>query len=209
MKHVHLIAIVCLIMSSAGCTLEPENSDLLIGQWSDCDSNEDTFVFGGDGSYAFDESGEDADHVTGTYEADGTTVLVVGQDDSGTDVEMEFTYYANDANLVLAAAYPQAEHDGVIGIWKSRMRSVSSTGTFGSDSTMELRADNTGTLTQVPFDGSAKFESEGTWGPDEDENNIGGFELEMAQDNFTLSVSFQLVDNAVLGSPTFCRITPL
>jgi hypothetical protein len=214
MMKTHIpVASLCLglCLVAVACTDESQNATLLVGEWSDCEDAEDTFVFASDGSFAFDETctgeGCSEDHITGSYSAGDTSVSVAGTDQDGVAVTMDFSYYANDTHMALGAAYPQGSHEGIVGTWQANLRVEGDGDIFGSTTTMELRADGTGSMTQVPHDGSETLAYDGTWGPDEDENNVGGYELTMPQDeNFTISVSFQLIDDAVIGTPRYCRV---
>jgi hypothetical protein len=185
---------------SSGGDFDPE---VLFGTWTECDASGDaTFTFGEDGSYLFSEDGGD-DRLEGTYEADATTLFVDGVSADGSSVEMEYTYYANADVFVFGAGHPEGDHDGPVGTWVGRLRVDDGVDVVGAASTMTLAADNTGTIEQVPFDGSETFTADGTWGPDPDAS--GGFELEVEADGFTVSISFEIVDDAALGSPRFCR----
>jgi len=213
MTNTHaVIASLCLCLSAAACETETQNETMLVGQWVECGGGDTTWTFGEDGSFRSDESctgegcGEGGnDTVTGTFTTDDTTVHIEGTEADGSPATIEFSFYANDTQMVVGAAYPVGEHDGVVGTWESHLRAEDSEDVIGSRSTMVLRDDNTGTMTQVPFNGNETFNSDGTWGLDEDEENPGGYELEMPQDNYTLSISFQLIDDAVIGWPQYCR----
>jgi len=200
------ILALCLVPGLVACTSEGGPPAALVGVWTDCRDGSGSYTFGADGSYAVDKEIQgDEYHEAGTYTASGTTLFFAGELEDGTDIEMELTYYVNATHFVPDAAYPQGDHSGPVGTWKGHLRFDSGTGIQGTESTMELRADNTGTIRQVPFDGSEAFEREGTWGPDEDENNVGGYELEFEEGGFTVHVSFQIIDDAVLGTPSYCK----
>ncbi len=209
MKRLLELASLCLIPALVACTGTGDPPEALVGVWTDCDDGASSFTFGTDGSYAFDEvRGGDEDHVTGTYTADATTLFIVGQDQDGNNVEMEATYYINNTHFVAGASHPQGSHDGVAGTWKGLLRITNGTDTMGVETTMELRADNTGRITEVAFDGSEPYQRDGTWGPSEDPDNIGGYELELQDsEDVTLSYGFQLIDDAVLGTPSHCKTT--
>jgi hypothetical protein len=204
MKHLALP----LFVLGIGCGSGSDGTDpgLLIGQWSECDGSGDaTFVFGADGSFSFSEDAG-RDRLDGTFEVDGTTVFVAGVSGDGTDVDMEYTWYANDQFFVLGAAYPRGDHDGPVGTWFNHVRIDDGEELFGFERTMELRADNTGSISEIDLADDEPLDADGTWGPDSDENNQGGFELEIEiEEGFTVSLSFQIIDDAVLGSPSFCR----
>tara|TARA_R110002073_G_scaffold335810_2_gene529049 strand:+ start:62604 stop:63251 length:648 start_codon:yes stop_codon:yes gene_type:complete len=209
-----LLAALLLVFSNA-CTEDSvsDNASALIGEWIDCVDADSTFTFGVDNSYAYDEtcSGEgcEEDHLSGTFEAQAQRLTTHAASPEGDIIVQAFSYYANANNLVLGAGYPQGSHDGVVGTWTSQ-RSTKKNGLElgATEQTIVLKADQTGTVTE--YLGSSKtFEASGTWGPDLDPENAGGFELEVTPDgeSFTISLSFQLIDEAVLGSPRFCRVT--
>lgn len=196
--------VVPLALSAAACSGGSGSvSEALIGRWVECDGGGSSYTFDADGTFVFDEPS--GDHITGTYGGDDRTLLMTGENAGGTAVELELTYYASDTHFVQGASFPRGDHDGPVGTWEGFLRGESDGDLLGTETTLELREDGAGTLVQIPFDDSETFETEGTWAPDVDEENAGGYEFEFPFDGITVSLSFQIIDDAVLGSPDYCR----
>lgn len=172
MKRTSTFAVLCLTAAVPACTSDgADHAALLAGVWTGCDDATASFTFGADGSVAFDETVPDRpdEHWTGTFAVDATTVSIDAEDQDGAAVDYVFTYYIIDERLVVAAAFPDGTHDGVVGTWRSRVHlALDGEPVSGGDDELELRADGTGIATTVLFDGGAEERYEGTWSDDDD-----------------------------------------
>ena len=147
----------------------------LAGSWirmRDTGEMRDRYVFGVDGSFAFDENKPDApeteDHMTGTYEvsdgvvtATATNTLVPGQ------ARLTFSYYAGTTQFSSAALRARAGHTGIVGVWigirKIERLDGAAPSPTGGETEAEFRADGSLRWTFTPFDGTAAVVTEATW----------------------------------------------
>ena len=149
--------------------------DALVGTWSrlrDTTELRDRYVFGVDGSFAFDENKPDApeteDHVTGTYEAsDGVVTATVTNTLVPGPARLTVSYYASATQFSSAALRASAGHTGIIGVWtgtrKTELLDGSAPSPTGGDIEGDFRADGSFRWTVTPFDGTAAVVTEGTW----------------------------------------------
>jgi hypothetical protein len=204
MHRLSILACSCLLLAAGACGGEegPPASEKLVGIWTDCDDGSYSFSFGQNGEFGFNDPN---DEVIGTYAADDTLITANGTDNiDGTRGSYDFTYYISqdEEQLVLGAAFPVGEHDGMVGTWVGTSRlTLPDTGeVMGGERTLELRDDGTGTLTMHDPAGDEVFE--GTWGPDAEHGDTA-FSYQ-PQPSVTYNVHFSLIDDAVLGGP-LCR----
>jgi hypothetical protein len=208
MPRVTLLGLCLPTLIAGGCG--PGSNDgfaaELVGSWSDCEDASARFTFGEDGSFAFDEESPgdpDGDHISGTYSADATIVAADVRSEADVRYDYQFSYHVTGDRLVFGARHPDGEHDGVIGTWRRRVQADGDDGSaMGGDTVLVLAADGTGTLTNHPIDGTATETLEGTWGEDDDDQM--GYELSIELDGGTVNLHFDLIDDAVLGTPSYC-----
>jgi hypothetical protein len=209
MKNTMIATMLCLTAGACGSD-DSEFTEALAGVWADCDNSDARFTFGADGAFAFDEGEpgtEGWDHVVGTFSADETTVFAEGVSEDDVDVDYEFTYYVAGDELLVGAAHPVGDHDGLVGTWRARLHVVpSNDDPFGADTEFDLRADGSGTMSSVYLDGSPDALYDGTWAEDDEAPGyVFRFVVGEDGDTITYNIHFQLVDDAVLGVPEFCK----
>ena len=176
--------------------------DALVGGWirmRTATEMRDRYVFGADGSFAFDENKPDdpqtEDHLTGTYVASNgvvtataTNTLVPNQ------ARLMFSYYANATQFSSAALRATARHNGIIGTWtglrKLEILDGSGQSLSGDAIDAEFRSDGTYRWTLTPFGGAAATVDEGTWVTETD----GAFHATGRISEYTL----RLLDNEAL-----------
>jgi hypothetical protein len=151
------------------------NDDALVGSWirmRDVIEMRDRYVFGGDGTFTFDENKPDdpqtEDHLTGTYAAsDGVVTATVTDAVKPGPVRLTFSYQAGATQFSSAALRAAAGHTGIVGVWngtrKLELLDGSASSPTGGDIEGEFRADGTYRWTVTPFDGTAATVAEGTW----------------------------------------------
>jgi hypothetical protein len=179
------------------------SAEAIVGHWELVDDEsgelEAEYTFGDDGTFTFVEHGAGAERADGTYQAGDSLLSLDGIDDEGNRVEMEYTYFANDAELVAGALLPVGDVDGPVGTWEGRIQiAVDGQTEVSSEDRYELHDDGSAEVRSETSDGSE--EADGTW-RDEDGEIIVSFELE----SFTINVHMQLVDGLALGNPIFQR----
>ena len=149
--------------------------DALVGTWSrlrDTTELRDRYMFGVDGSFAFDENKPEApeteDHMTGTYEAsDGVVTATVTNTLVSGQARLTFSYYAGATQFSSAALRAGAGHTGIAGVWtgvrKTELLDGSAPSPTGVEIEGDFRADGSFRWTVTPFDGTAAVVTEGTW----------------------------------------------
>ena len=175
----------------------------LVGDWEECENSDRWVSFGVDGSYSYNESGEDDFRIDGTHSADGRMLSIASENQDGAPTETEMTYYASDTTLVLLASRPLGSNDGVVGTWESRLWSTDGVEVSGYEQVLELRDDMTGHVTRTPYDDTEPADREVVW--ELDSETPGGYRFGFQEGSINFWFSFQFIDDNALGTPYHCR----
>jgi hypothetical protein len=180
--NVRLVLVLVLAATLLNaCGSDGTDGDALVGEWIRLRTpteERDSYVFGADGSFAFDENKPGADpqtedHLAGTYVAtDGVVTATAINRGEPPQVRLTSSYHANATQFSSAALHPVAAHNGIIGTWTGvrKLEILDDTGQSptGVEIEAELLADGTCRFTSTPFDGTSAVVSAGTWAADLD-----------------------------------------
>jgi len=192
----------CTAFAAAACGDSDDagdaSSEHLLGDWELVDDESDRVIaeysFDEEGRFTFVEYGEGAESFTGTYETEAGLLRFDGADDEGKPGIGEVTYFADQTLFALGTLLPVDDVDGPVGRWEGRFYSeVDGQVETDSDSTYELRADGTASVTSVEEGEDSTYEA--TW-VDEAGEIVVSFQVEP---ELTINVHMELIEGEALG----------
>jgi hypothetical protein len=201
-----LAALLLTTALTAGCS---DDSAPLLGEWKLRNENGDVlrqYNFGADGSFEFLSSGEGitlALRTSGTYTADGDELVLDGfhVDSPDQPIRGTFTYYVDEERFSNTAALPDAEPDGIVGTWRQRFEweTVAEDGTrwiySGVEVELDIRADQTMSLTTTDLTEAIERTGDGTWALDVPaEDGLERYEVQYPGEGYILLEWLTLTD---------------
>lgn len=193
-----LMTIACGDESVPAVTSDPGD---VIGTWRFLPHGSDDtpveqrmlYTFDANGGYTLDTR-DGTVPATGSFTADPERITLT--DFAGTSVTLDQPYLAVDDRFILGPLVPTSSLDGIVGTWRSAIRSTSSSGALTTVTlTLVLRADGTAHTTFVGP--TATEEQDGTWEQTADEVRVTHADNSSLHDVYALEPGLGVLGGAV------------
>jgi hypothetical protein len=168
----------------------------VVGAWGNGDPDDPYVIeFRDDGTY---EATEEDEIETGTWEADGDDLTLISDEDGDS---YRAPYVVDGELLMVAAALPDGDVDGVVGTWRADIRQTEDALAIETAVAFVIDADGTGGLSYDSSDDERDQAYEGTW-----VLGAGDLAFTFEAEFGTVTLHSAVIPDVAIGGPLLTRV---